>query len=78
MEQADPYPVTADPAQWFDWIDAVQGALEGADADDEGTDRRTIRRRPREGDVLRLDEVGQHVRTAARDLGSVLFVAREA
>jgi hypothetical protein len=37
-KQAGPYPLTADPAQWFDWIDAVQGALEGADADDAGTD----------------------------------------
>jgi hypothetical protein len=37
-KQAGPYPVTADPAQWFDWIDAVQSTLEGADADDAGTD----------------------------------------
>lgn len=34
-KQVGPIPTTADPAQWYDWVEAVQDAMRGADADDE-------------------------------------------
>jgi len=33
-QQDDDHPRTADPAQWFDWMNAVGEALSGIDADD--------------------------------------------